>query len=99
MSQIVCFLCSAPGHTASRCHELSNPLKDGFQSGGGGGHSHDHEEEDQCSFGRETHLTVYRAGLSESVDFSDVAGLEAREFFGELHFEEGLDDCLDEDDN
>jgi hypothetical protein len=96
MSQTVCFLCSQPGHTASRCHELSNPLTPGFHSGGGGGHSHDGED-DQCSFGRDTHLTVFLAGLSDSTDFSEFAGLEEREFLGVVGFEEGLDDCLDDD--
>lgn len=45
---MVCFLCSSPHHSASRCSELAFPLKDGFQSdvsgaSSGEGHSHDDE--------------------------------------------------------
>jgi hypothetical protein len=100
---MVCFLCSSPDHSSSRCRELAFPLKDGFQSGGGGGgHSHDDDEDDsmgQRSFGRATHLTVYLAGFSDSVDFSEAAGLEERELFGVVEGEFCLDDCLDEDDD
>ena len=100
---MVCFLCSSPDHSSSRCHELSYPLKDGFQSGvsgASGGHSHDDDEDDsmaQRSFGRATHLTVCLAGFSDSMDFSELAGLDERELLGLFDFEFGLDDCLDDD--
>jgi hypothetical protein len=42
--QIVCSLCSSAGHNANKCPTLSDPLKEGFYSGGGGGHSHDEED-------------------------------------------------------
>lgn len=48
LKQVPCEICKNGGHSPSHCPELSNPLKDGFYSGGGGGgsgHSHDDEED------------------------------------------------------
>lgn len=43
--QSICSFCSQLGHNAKECPTLSNPLKDGFYSGGAGGaHSHDENE-------------------------------------------------------
>jgi hypothetical protein len=57
MSQIVCFLCSRPGHSASHCKELSGPLEPGFHSGGNGGGGHSHDDEDD-RLALDTHLRV-----------------------------------------
>lgn len=37
MESSVCTLCKSHGHTAERCPELRDPLRNGFYSGGGGG--------------------------------------------------------------
>lgn len=34
---IVCSVCKSQGHTVSNCPQLSDPLKNGFYSGGGRG--------------------------------------------------------------
>lgn len=48
--QEVCSLCKGGGHGSTNCPELSNPLKDGFYSGGGGGGGHSHEEDEKLLF-------------------------------------------------
>jgi len=47
LPQIVCYFCSESDHNARECPSLSDPLKEGFYSGGGsssGEHSHDDED-------------------------------------------------------
>jgi hypothetical protein len=47
--QTVCYFCNQLGHCARECTTLSDPLKEGFYSGGGGGgggHSHDEDDEE-----------------------------------------------------
>ena len=45
--QQVCGICKESGHAAPNCPELSDPLKNGFYSGGGGGGGHSHDDEDE----------------------------------------------------
>jgi hypothetical protein len=45
--QTVCYFCSSAGHYVSKCPTLSDPLKEGFYSGGSSGGSHSHDEEDE----------------------------------------------------
>ena len=44
--QIPCTICQQGGHRASKCPELTAPLRPGFFApSGGGGHSHDDDDE------------------------------------------------------
>lgn len=43
---ILCEVCQNGTHHPSDCPELTEPMKDGFYSGGGGGaHDHDHDKD------------------------------------------------------
>lgn len=42
----VCTICKEQNHSASNCPQLSEPLKNGFYSGGGGGHGGGDEGDD-----------------------------------------------------
>ena len=42
-----CSICNTPGHAATKCPALRDPLKEGFYSGGGGGGGHSHDDDDE----------------------------------------------------
>jgi hypothetical protein len=41
-----CLVCKTQGHNETQCPQLSDPLQNGFYTGGGGGGGHSHEEDD-----------------------------------------------------
>ncbi len=47
MNPIPCSVCQESGHHAAKCPTLSDPLKQGFYTGGGGGHAHGGDEEER----------------------------------------------------
>lgn len=44
-SPVICLVCKTQGHNESQCPQLSDPLQNGFYTGGGGG-GHSHEDDD-----------------------------------------------------